>query len=374
MAKRDYYEVLNVRRDASADEIKSAFRNMARQYHPDINKDPGAEESFKEINEAFAILSDPDKRAAYDRYGHEGLNGMGGMPDFTNIDLTDIFEGLFGFGGMGGMSGARQRNAPRRGQDLGQTIEITFEEAAFGVEKEIQITRDETCSVCRGTKAEPGTHPQRCGQCEGRGEIRQVRQTFLGSMVQVVTCPTCSGSGEIISSPCKNCRGRGLERKTSTKTVPIPAGVDQGTQIRLAGEGQPGINNGQNGNFYLEVQVKPHQYFRRKKDDVYLDVNLNIAQATLGADIEVPTLYGMEKISVPAGTQPGRVFTLRGMGMQRLRSSGKGDQVVMVNVQVPTKVSPEQRVLLEQLAETLGSEVKPEEKGFFDKLKDVFGG
>jgi len=373
MTKRDYYEVLGVNRGANNDEIKSAFRNLARQYHPDINKETDAEEKFKEINEAYVILSDTDKRAAYDRFGHEGVaNGAGGMPDFSTMDFSDIFEGLFGFGGMGGSR--RQQNAPRRGADLAQTIELTFEEAVFGVEKEIQITRDEICSTCHGSKAEPGTSPQRCPNCQGRGEVRQVRQTFLGSMVQVTTCPTCNGTGQIISTPCHTCHGRGLERRTVTKVVPIPAGVDNGTQIRLGGEGQPGTNNGPNGNFFLEIKVKPHKFFRRKNDDIFLDVKLNVAQATLGADILVPTLEGKEKIKVPAGTQPGKVFTLKSQGVPHLRSSGRGDQHVMVNVEVPTRLSAEQRKLMEELAATMGSEVKPEEKGFFDHLKEVFGG
>jgi molecular chaperone DnaJ len=373
MTKRDYYEVLGVNRGAGSDEIKAAFRNLARQYHPDINKEPDAEEKFKEINEAYVILSDLDKRAAYDRFGHEGVsNGAGGMPDFSSMDFADIFEGLFGFGGAG--SSRRQQNAPRRGTDLAQAIELTFEEAVFGVEKEIQITRDETCTTCHGNKAEPGTSAQRCNNCQGRGEVRQVRQTFLGSMVQVTTCPNCNGTGQIISTPCHTCRGRGLERRTVSKLVPIPAGVDSGTQIRLGGEGQPGINNGPNGNFFLDIKVKPHKFFRRKNDDIFLDVKLNVTQAALGADIQVPTLEGKEKIKVPAGTQPGKVFTLKSQGVPHLRASGRGDQHVMVNVEIPTRLSAEQRKLMEELAATMGSEVKPEEKGFFDHLKEVFGG
>ena len=372
MTKRDYYEVLGISRVATTEEIKISFRKLARQYHPDINKETDAEERFKELNEAYVILSDPDKRAAYDRYGHEGvMNGMGGMPDFSTVDFSDIFEGLFGFGGGGSR---RQRNAPRRGVDLSQTITLTFEEAVFGIEKEVQITRDETCSTCHGTKAEPGTSAERCATCQGRGEVRQARQTFLGSMVQVITCPNCNGTGEIINTPCHTCRGRGLERKTVRKVVPIPAGVDDGTQIRLAGEGQPGANNGSNGNFYLEIKVDSHKFFRRKQDDIYLDVKVNIAQAVLGAEIEVPTLDGKEKIKVSAGTQPGKVFTLKNQGVPHLRSSGRGDQYVMVNVEIPTRLTSEQRQLMEQMAATLGSEVKPEEKGFFDLLKEVFGG
>lgn len=375
MAPRDYYEILGVPRTATADELKSAFRQLARKYHPDVNKDPGAEDKFKEINEAYAVLSDADKRAAYDRYGYEGLNGMGGMPDFSTMDFSDLFEGLFGFGGFGGGGGSRRsRNAPRRGVDLNMTVTLEFEEAAFGVEKEIEITRDEVCATCGGSGAEPGTHPKTCPTCGGRGEVRQVRQTLLGSMVQVSTCPTCQGRGEVIDTPCHTCHGRGLERKTVKKVVPIPAGVDTGTQIRLAGEGQPGANGGPNGNIYLEIRVKAHKFFKRRKDDVLLDLNINVAQATLGAEVEIPTLKGAEKIKIPAGTQPGKVFTLKGKGVPHLRGSGNGDQLVVVNVAVPTHLSPEQRELFETLAKTLGTDVSPQEKSFVDVLKEVLGG
>lgn len=371
MAQRDYYEVLGINRNATADEIKTAFRNLARKYHPDVNKAPDAEPVFKEINEAYGVLSDPEKRAAYDRYGHAGLNGMGGMPDFTTIDFSDIFEEFFGFG-MGG--GGRRRNAPRRGADLSYSLALTFEEAVFGVEKEIDITRDETCSTCKGNGAEPGTSPVRCSTCGGRGEVRQTRQTFLGSMVQVTTCPTCNGSGEVISSPCHVCRGRGLERRTVKKVVPIPAGVDNGTQIRLSGEGQPGVNGGPHGNLYIEIRVKEHQFFRRKNDDILLDLNINIAQAVLGAEIEVPTIDGNTKLVIPSGTQPGKIFRLKNKGVANVRGGGRGDQMVIVNVEVPTRLTTEQRELFETLAKTLGTEVRPQEKSFFDILKEVLGG
>lgn len=374
MAQRDYYEVLGLQRSASTDEIKSAFRQLARKYHPDVNKEQDAEERFKEINEAYAVLSDTDKRAAYDRFGHAGVNGMGGggAQDFTNIDFTDIFGEFFGFGSSG--SSRRARNSPRRGGDLNLTVTLSFEEAAFGVEKEIEFTRDETCSTCRGTGAEPGTKPVRCPTCEGRGEVRQVRQTFLGSMVQVTTCPTCNGQGEVINTPCPTCRGRGLERKSIHKTVAIPGGVDTGTQIRLAGEGQPGVFGGPNGNLYVEIQVKPHKFFRRKGTDLLLDLSVNMAQAALGADIEVPTLEGPVRLTIPAGTQPGRIFTVKGKGIPSLRNSARGDELIVVNVEIPARLTVEQRQLLEQLAKTLGSEVRPQERSFLDKLKEVLGG
>jgi molecular chaperone DnaJ len=371
MAQRDYYEVLGVPRGATQDDVKSSFRQMARKYHPDVNKESDAEERFKEINEAYAVLSDPEKRAAYDRYGHAGLNGMGGMPDFTSVDFSDIFEEFFGFGGG---SRRRSRSSPRRGADLNIAVTLAFEEAVFGIEKEIEYARDEVCNTCRGTGAEPGTSPVRCSSCEGRGEVRQVRQTFLGSMVQVTTCPSCNGQGEVITSPCSTCRGRGLERKTIRKTISIPGGVDEGTQIRLAGEGQPGIYGGPNGNLYVEIQVRKHKFFHRKGNDIMVDLNINVAQAALGADIEVPTLDGPTRLTIPAGTQPGKTFTLRGKGVPFLRSSGRGDQMVIINIEVPMRMTPEQRKLFEQLAETLGSEVRPQERSFLDKLKEVLGG
>jgi len=362
-----------VQRNASADDLKTAFRKLARQFHPDVNKEPGAEEKFKELNEAYAVLSDPEKRAAYDRYGKEGLSGMGGMPDFTTVDFSDLFEELFGFGGFGGSS-SRRRNAPRRGPDLQQTVMLTFEEAVFGIDKDIEFQRDEVCSNCRGTGAEPGTQPVKCATCGGRGEVRQVRQTFLGSMVQVTTCPNCNGTGESIATPCKICRGRRVEHKTVHKMVSIPAGVDNGTQIRLGGEGQPGENGGPSGNFFLEIQVRPHKFFRRRQDDVLLNISINVAQAALGADIEVPTLDGPAKLIIPSGTQPGKVFTLKTKGVPHLRANGRGDEIVMVDINIPAKLNPDQRHLFEQLALTLGSEVRTEEKSFLDRLKEVLGG
>jgi len=372
MEKRDYYEVLGVPKGASNDEIKAAFRKLARQYHPDVNKDESAEEKFKEINEAYGVLSDADKRARYDRFGHAGLGDMGGMPDFATMDFGDIFEEILG--GFGFSTGRRSRNAPRRGRDLQMAVTLKFEEAVFGVEKEVEFQRDETCSTCGGSGAEPGTSPTRCNTCNGQGEVRQVRQTFLGQMVQTATCPTCNGRGETISSPCKTCRGNGLERKTVKKKVQIPAGVDKGTQIRLAGEGQPGTNGGPHGSLYLVLDVKPHKFFQRRENDIFLNLDINVAQATLGAEIEVPTLEEDEKLKIPAGTQPGKVFTLKHKGVPYLRRSGRGDQKVIVNIAIPEKLTKEQRELFEQLAESLGTTVKPQEKGFLDWLNEAFGG
>jgi molecular chaperone DnaJ len=375
MAQRDYYEVLGVPRNASPDDLKAAFRQLARQYHPDVNKAHDAEERFKEINEAYAVLSDTDRRAAYDRFGHAGVRGPGGAQDFTVdfSDFADIFGDLFGFGGFG-RSTTRSRNAPRRGADLQYHLDLKFEEAVFGVEKEIEITRDEACSTCGGSGAKPGTTPIRCSTCNGAGEVRQVRQTILGSMVQVATCPTCRGQGETIGAPCPTCQGRGLERRMRKKVVNIPAGVDTGTQIRLAGEGQPGINNGPNGNLYITIQVKSHKFFRRREYDILLDLTVNIAQAALGAEVDIPTVDGTDKLKIPAGTQPGKVISLKGKGIPRLRSNGRGDQLVVINVEVPTRLTAEQRELFEKLAKSLGSEVRPQERGFLDWLKETLGG
>lgn len=369
--KRDYYDVLGVPRGAQPQEIKSAFRRLAREYHPDVNKAADAEERFKEINEAFAVLSDEQKRSAYDRFGHAGLDGMGGMPDFTNIDLGDIFEELFGFGRR---SNRQQRNAPRRGADLQYNLTLDFEEAVFGVDKQVEFTRDEVCAHCSGTGAEPGTKKTTCTNCEGRGEVRQTRQTFFGNMVQVATCPNCRGLGEIISTPCKTCNGRGLERKSVKRDVKIPGGVDSGTQVRLGTEGQPGSSGGPQGDLYIAINVRDHKYFRRREDDILLDLDINVAQATLGADVEIPTVDGPAVLSIPAGVQAGKVLRMRGKGVPHLRGSGRGDQLVVLDVAIPRKLTAEQRKLFEQLAGTMDSEVQPKESGLLDKIKDVFGG
>jgi len=374
MTQRDYYEVLGVGRDATSDDLKAAFRKKARQLHPDVNKEADAEERFKELNEAYAVLSEPEKRAAYDRFGHAGVRGAGGMPDFSVdfSDLSDIFD-FFGFGSFG-RSARRSRNAPRRGADLQYRLDLTFEEAIFGAEKEIEISRDEVCSVCNGSGAEPGTSPIRCSACNGSGEVRQVRQTLLGSMVQVTTCPTCGGKGEVISSPCHACQGRGVERRSSRKVISVPAGVDSGTQIRLAGEGQPGANGGPHGNLYVVIDVKPHEYFKRRDNDIILNLTINIAQAALGAEVQIPTVDGPATLKIPPGTQPGKVLRLRGKGVPHLRSNGRGDQLVALNVEVPSRLTSEQRELFEQLAKSLGSEVRPAERSFLDWLKDALGG
>ena len=372
---RDYYEILGVPKGASEVDIKSAFRGLARKYHPDVSQESDAEDRFKEINEAYAVLSDDEKRAAYDRFGHAGVQGMGGVPDWSTMDFSDILGDLFGFGFGGfGRSTRRSPNAPRRGSDLQYRVHLNFKEAVFGVDKEIDISRDERCETCSGSGAKPGTSPSSCSTCGGSGEVRRSQLKKFGSMVQVTSCPACSGKGEVIVNPCQTCSGRGQTRKTRTKVVTIPAGVDTGTQIRMAGEGQPGVNNGPPGNLFLVIQVKPHKYFRRRDNDIMLDMNINIAQATLGDEVNVPTVDGDAILRIPAGTQPGKVIRMRDKGVPHLRSNGRGDQMVIVNISIPTNVDPEQRELFEELGKSLGTEVIPQEKGFFDKLRDVLGG
>ena len=377
MAKRDYYEVLGVSRNASEEELKSAFRRLARKFHPDVNDSPDAEEKFKEINEAYGVLSDQEKRAAYDRFGHDAVKGANGGPGFQTVDFSDfadIFGDMFGFGGFSGRGRPASRNAPRRGADLQYQVTLDFKDAVFGTEKEIDITKDEPCPTCGGSGAKPGTSPRTCPECGGRGEVRQTRQTLLGSMVQVTTCPTCSGKGEVISTPCSNCQGSGRVRKSRRKKVSIPAGVDDGTRIRLSGEGQTGANNGPPGDLYLVIRVRPHRYFRRRNHDILLDLNINLAQATLGAEVKVPTVDGEVMLKIPPGTQPGKIIRMRGKGVPHLRNNSRGDQLVIVNVTIPKRLDPEERELFERLAEKMDSDVLPQERGFFDRLKTVLGG
>jgi len=371
---RDYYEILGVSRTATQDEMKQAFRKLARQFHPDVNKESDAEDKFKEINEAYSVLSDADKRARYDRFGRAGLGDMGGAQDYS-VHFEDIFEELFGFGMGSGRGGGSRRNAPRRGRDLQMGVSLSFEEAIFGVEKDIEYERDDVCTTCRGSGAEPNTSVKTCTTCGGRGEVRQVRQTFIVQMVETVPCQACQGRGQIIEKACHTCQGRGQERKRINKKVSIPAGVDNGMQIRLPGEGQPGANGGPSGNLFIAVDVKAHEFFKRKGEDIILDLDINIAQAVLGAEIHVPTVDGQDEIlNIPSGTQPGRMFNMRGKGVPRIRQSGRGDQRVIVNVDIPKKLSPEQRELFEKLAKTLGTTPKPQQKGFLDWLNEAFGG
>lgn len=368
--KRDYYEVLGVARNATKADVKKAYRALARKFHPDVNKEADAEARFKEINEAYQVLSDDDKRAIYDRFGHSGLSGTGaGFTDFR--DPFEIFEEIFGSFGMGGR---RRRTEARKGSDLRYDMTLEFSEAIFGSEKEIEVPRQETCPHCSGSGAEPGTTAIRCPDCNGTGEVR--RQA--GFFINIATCPRCQGEGQIITSPCTECRGRKRVVRTRKLSVKIPAGVDEGMQIRLAGEGESGINGGPPGNLYVVVHVRPHPYFRRLEDNLHLELAINVAQAALGDEVEVPTLDGKEKITVPAGTQTGDTIRLRGYGIPRLRrdgtSTGRGDQIVTLQVRTPTNLTERQRELLTELGQTLDREVVPQrEKSFFERVRDAFG-
>ncbi len=366
-AKRDYYEILGVPRHATQEEIKQAFRRLARQYHPDVSDDPNAEERFKEINEAYRVLSDPEQRARYDRYGHRGVEGMGGggpAPDI--IDLMDLFADL-----LGGFGSRGRRARPRKGRNIQISVTLSFEEAVFGTEKEVQFQRQEICPRCHGRGLEPGTAPQVCPTCQGRGEIRRTVQTFFGPMVQVSTCPTCQGQGAVIRTPCRQCGGRGRVEATVRRVVVIPPGVDHGYRVRIAGEGEPGSDGGPPGDLYVLVRVKPHRYFRRQGQDILLHLTINVAQAALGAEVEVPTVDGPTRLSIPPGTQSGDVLVLPGKGVPD-RSGKRGDQKIFIQVEIPRHLTSEQRALFEQLAASLGTEVKPQGRSFWERLKDWF--
>jgi molecular chaperone DnaJ len=368
--KRDYYKILEVGQSASKDDLKKAYRRMARKYHPDVNNDPSAGERFKEINEAYEVLSNDSSRAAYDRFGHAGVQGNNaGYGDFSGFgSVADIFEEFFGdFGG-------RQRVGPRRGADLRHDLRITFEEAIFGVDKEVEIRRPEICPHCQGVGAEPGTSPERCTNCSGSGEVRRMHQSFLGSFVNATTCPVCGGSGETISTPCTVCNGRKQVQRARKIIIKVPEGVDNDTQIRLSGEGAPGINGGPQGNLYVVLHVEEHPFYQRRGDDILLEMEINIAQASLGDNITIPTVDGDQPLIIPPGTQSGSIFTMRNRGVPHLRRSGRGDQLVIVHVAVPKKLTPDQKKLMQDLAQTLGKEVIPQrEKSILGQLKEALG-
>jgi molecular chaperone DnaJ len=380
--KRDYYEVLEVSRSVTKDELKKQYRRLARQYHPDVNPDPEAAERFKEISEAYEVLSDDDKRAAYDRFGHAGVGngGFGGFDQQGFGGFADIFEEFFGTFGGGGAGRGRRRRGPRRGADLRYDLTVTFEEAIFGVEREIEYRRPETCGTCGGNGAEPGTKPIACTTCGGTGEVRRVQQSILGQFVNVATCQTCGGTGELIPNLCHECNGRKLVERTVTKKIKIPPGVDSETQIRLTGEGGAGLDGGTPGSLFVVLTVSPHEYFQRRGDDILLMLQINVAQAALGDEITVPTVDGETTLTVPPGTQFGKEFRLRGLGVPKLDRSGRGanvgrgDQVVILQVAVPKHLSPEQRQLFQDLSKTMGKEVVPQkDKGIFGQLKDALG-
>ncbi len=349
--KRDYYEVLGVSRDASDEEIKRAFRKLAFQYHPDRNREDGAEEKFKEVNEAYEVLSDADKRAAYDRFGHGGAEGFFGR-GFEGFDFGgfgDIFEAFFG-----GTSTAARR-VPKRGNDLRYKISISFEEAALGCQKEIDITRTEICSTCHGTGSKPGSQPSRCPSCDGTGQIRRVQRSLFGQFINTTVCSQCRGEGKLITDPCRDCKGTGFQKKKRRISVTVPAGVDDGNGIRLSGEGDAGLRGGSAGNLYVVLSVAKHRFFTRDGDDVVYELPISFAQAALGDEVEVPTLYGKSQLKIPSGSQTGKVFRLKDKGIPHLHGSGCGDQLVRLLVVTPESLTKEQRRLFEELAKSLGS-------------------
>ena len=372
-AKRDYYEILGVQRESEDAELKRAFRKMAQQFHPDVNREAGAEAKFKEVAEAYEVLSDPQKRQLYDQYGHAGVNTNGG-PDFSNFQTFGSFSDIFEqFGNIfGGAAGGGTRRGPQRGTDLRYDLVLTFEEAAFGTEKVLELPRLETCPRCTGSGAEPSSELKRCPTCSGSGEVRKVQQSFFGQFVNVTVCTRCRGEGQIVSTPCKECRGDGRIQVTKKLTVKIPSGVDNGQQIRLTGEGEGGPKGGPAGNLYVILDVKSHAHFKRDGADVHLELPITFPQAALGDQIEVPTLDGSEKLVVPAGTQTGRVFRLRDRGVPRLRGMGRGDQYVTVAVRTPGHLSAREKELYDELS-TLAKQGEGHDRGFFGRVKDSLG-
>lgn len=377
--KRDYYEVLGVEKNAAEDQIKKAYRKLAAKYHPDVNHEADAEERFKEINEAYEVLSDPDKRARYDQFGFAGVdpnfnpggaggNPFGGFGGFSGFgDLGDLFGDFFGGRGSG-----RSANGPRSGENLSAQVDLTFEEAAFGVEKELNIPRVETCDVCGGSGAAPGTRPETCSRCRGTGQVR-TQQSFMGMTMQSTTaCPDCGGSGTIIRTPCSRCKGKGRIKRTKRIKVSIPAGVDNGQSVRVRNEGNAGANGGPNGDLLVAVRIRPHELFTRQGSDVYCEMPISFAQAACGAEMEVPTLDGKVRYMVPEGTQTGTTFRLKGKGIPYVGYKNRGDQFVKVVVETPTHLTKEQKELLRKFEDGVSEAANPRKKSFFEKLKRNF--
>lgn len=385
--KRDYYEVLGVNKDATDEELKKAYRKLAKKYHPDANPDnkEEAEAKFKEVNEAYETLSDPQKRKMYDQFGPDGPQGFGGgaggpfggqggyysysssgfdgFGDFG--DLGDIFSSFFG-GGFGGRSSSKRQNGPRKGADLNLHMEITFEQAYLGVEKEVTVTRNETCDTCHGTGAKPGTTVTKCGVCHGTGQVTQVQNTILGQMQTTRTCSACHGTGEVIKEPCETCRGKGTVRKQPKIKVKIPAGISDGQTVVLRGEGEPGEKGGPKGDLYITINIKKHSIFSRNGNNVMCEIPITITQATLGAELEIPMVDGTKEVyRIPEGTQTGTRFTIRNKGFKSVNSSTVGDFVFTVTVQTPKRLSKEQRELLVQLAKTMNEQPPVKKRGFF---------
>ncbi|MEX1030488.1 MAG: molecular chaperone DnaJ [Paenibacillaceae bacterium] len=372
MSKRDFYEVLGVDKGASEEEIKKAYRKLARQYHPDVNKAADAEDKFKEAKEAYETVSDPNKRATYDRYGHVDPNqGMGGGGQGDMGGFGDIFDMFFGGGGGGNR---RNPNAPQRGSDLQYSMTIEFKEAVFGKEMDLTIPRTEDCGKCHGNGAKPGTKPETCSTCKGSGQQEVIQNTAFGRIVNRRVCSSCNGQGAIIKEKCGECHGSGKVKKQRQIHVKIPAGVDEGAQLRVTGEGEAGTRGGPPGDLYVVIRVKPHEFFDREGDDIYCEIPLTFTQAALGDDIEIPTLTEKVKLKIPAGTQTNTYFRLKGKGVPRLRGYGQGDQHVKVTVVTPTTLSEDQRELLRAFADQSGESTHAQQKSIFERFKKAFLG
>lgn len=369
MSKRDYYEVLGVDRDATKQDIRKAYRKLARQYHPDVNKAADAEEKFKEVKEAYEVLKDDQKRAQYDQFGHAGpqTGGFGGAQDFSGFG--DIFDMFFGGGRR------EDPNAPRQGADLQYTMTLEFEKAVFGKETEITIPKEETCNTCSGTGAKPGTKPKTCHHCHGSGQLSMEQNTPFGKIVNRRVCHYCQGTGQLIEDKCQTCGGLGKVKKHTKVKVSIPAGIDDGQQIRLSGKGEPGANGGPPGDLFVVIRVKEHEFFQREGDNIFLELPITFAQAALGDEIEVPTIHGKVSFKIPAGTQTGRTFRLRNKGVPNVRGYGQGDQHVKVRVVTPTNLTNEQKELLRKLNELSNNEpISESDDSFFARFKKAFKG
>lgn len=370
VSKRDYYEVLGVDKGASEDEIKKAYRKLARQYHPDVNKASDAEQKFKEVKEAYDVLSDDQKRSTYDQFGHVDPNQQGGFGGQDFGGFGDIFDMFFGGGGQQ----RRNPNAPQRGADLQYTMQIEFKEAVFGKELEITIPRTESCDTCHGSGAKPGTKPETCSVCRGSGQQEVVQNTAFGRIVNRRVCSACNGQGTIIKDKCGTCHGSGKVKKQRKINVKIPAGVDEGAQLRVSGEGEGGTKGGPPGDLFIVIRVKPHEFFERDGDDIYCEVPLTFVQAALGDEIEIPTMTEKVKLKIPAGTQTGTYFRLKGKGVPRLRGYGQGDQHVKVVVVTPTSLTEAQKDLLREFGGLNGEETQEHHESLFDKMKRAFRG
>jgi len=354
---RDYYKILGVPRNASDEEIKKAFRRLAFKYHPDHNREEDAEEKFKEINEAYQVLSNAEKRASYDRYGRVATADLFGFDDMGFGGLGDIFDAFFG-----ATTARAQHRSPQKGADLRANITLSFEEAVFGANKELEISRIENCAVCHGIGSQPGVNPQKCPNCNGNGEVRRVQQSLFGRFVHAATCPQCKGEGTVITNPCRQCKGSGKERVKRKIIVTVPPGIDDNYQMRLRNEGDAGKYGGSQGDVYINFSVKPHKFFVRKDYDIFYDLPINFAQAALGDDVEVPSLDGKVTLKIPPGTQAGKTFRIKGKGIPHLHGRGKGDQMVVIQVVTPQRMNDDQRRLFEKLAKTLTAAKAPEDE------------